>query len=453
LVRKELYRSALPDYFSFQSFGYPLSPIKGITQIEAGSFLKIRNGSVAKGNYWEIGKQSSSIDLEGKADVQNEVRRLFRNSIQQRLISDVPIGAFLSGGIDSSAVVAMMAEVSSAKPSTFNISFSEKEFDEAPYAELVARKYNTDHHTIKLSKKIFLEALDQALSAVDSPSADGINTYVVSKAIREAGVTVALSGVGGDELFAGYPFFERYRRLYEYKGIFNSTRGLRKMMSSIIDKKDFPRRQRVASMLRADKVSIDRFYPEFRRILTTERISSIIRSDWDHITVLENELAFKKEILDALPALSQVSVADYLGYTQQTLLKDTDQMSMAVSLEVREPFFDHELIDFVLQVPDQIKRPVYPKSLLVESIKPMLPDEIVFRKKQGFLFPWKLWMKKEIYEFCNTRITRMSERDFINGAVLRNYWNRFQKGDPSVNWTELWLFVVLEYWMEKNGIQ
>jgi asparagine synthase (glutamine-hydrolysing) len=150
--------------------------------------------------------------------------------------------------------------------------------------------------------------------------------------------------------------------------------------------------------------------------------------------------------------LSQVSAAEYLGYTQQTLLKDTDQMSMAVSLEVREPFFDHDLIEFMLAVPDQIKFPKFPKSLLVESVAPLLPDEVVHRKKQGFLFPWELWMRRELKSFCEKQIAGLSERQFINGKELQAYWKRFLNNDPSVRWTELWLFIVLGYWLDKNHI-
>jgi asparagine synthase (glutamine-hydrolysing) len=134
------------------------------------------------------------------------------------------------------------------------------------------------------------------------------------------------------------------------------------------------------------------------------------------------------------------------------LLKDTDQMSMAVSLEVREPFFDQDLVEYVLAIPDRIKRPAYPKSLLVESLKPMLPDEIVFRKKQGFLFPWNIWLKKELRSFCEQRIRNMADRPFINGGALLAYWQRFLNGDEKTRWSEIWLFVVLEYWLEKNGV-
>lgn len=125
-------------------------------------------------------------------------------------------------------------------------------------------------------------------------------------------------------------------------------------------------------------------------------------------------------------------------------------MSMASSLEVREPFFDHDLVEFVLHVPDEQKYPAYPKKLLVESLDGLLPNEVVHRKKQGFVFPWKEWMKNELRGFCEAQLVAMSHRDFINGPQLMLYWKKFLSNDPSVRWMELWLFVVLEYWLQKN---
>ncbi|HEY4154852.1 MAG TPA: asparagine synthase-related protein, partial [Puia sp.] len=165
------------------------------------------------------------------------------------------------------------------------------------------------------------------------------------------------------------------------------------------------------------------------------------------------QLESKRSALIKLPFFSHVTAAEYLGYTQQTLLKDTDQMSMANSLEIREPFFDQDLVEFLMSVPDHFKVPVYPKSLLVESLKPLLPDEIVHRKKQGFVFPWNEWIKHELRDFCNTQIDRMCQRDFIRGGSLKTYWMRFLSGDPNIRWQEIWLFVVLNYWMEKNGCE
>ena len=190
-----------------------------------------------------------------------------------------------------------------------------------------------------------------------------------------------------------------------------------------------------------------------RQIISPEALRKLTRlQDGDPQTLLR-QLLEKKDDLAALPYYSQVTAAEYLGYTQQTLLKDTDQMSMANSLEIREPFFDQDLVEFVMSVPDQFKQPLYPKSLLVESLKPILPDEIVHRKKQGFLFPWNKWMRKELHDFCDQHISQMAERSFVQGDGLRSAWKRFLDGDTNIRWMEMWLFVVLNYWMEKNQIQ
>jgi asparagine synthase (glutamine-hydrolysing) len=261
---------------------------------------------------------------------------------------------------------------------------------------------------------------------------------------------VALSGVGGDELFAGYPFFKQYLQLKKYQSVWHSAAMLRKGASLVLGNHN--KALRIKQLLKAPAASIRYFYPEFRRIIAPGLLASLTRWEGNDKTLLEKQLALLPPSLEAYPLLSQVSIAEFIGYTQHTLLKDTDQFSMAVALEVREPFFDHDLVQFVLAIPDQLKYPSYPKQLLVESLQGLLPDEIVHRKKQGFVFPWSVWMKKELRTFCEIRLQRIAQRDFINGKNLLAYWQRFLNNDITVRWMEIWLFVILEYWMEKNGI-
>jgi len=451
-VPRKLNQEALAGYFSYQSVGYPYSMIEGISQLEAGSYMRIKNGKAVTKKYWDITERGNAGDMSDESRIKKQIRSLLASSVERRLVSDVPVGAFLSGGIDSSAVVGLMAEVSTAKPNTFNISFSEEEYDESGYAELVARKFNTHHTKIKLEPSVFLDELEDALGAMDIPSGDGVNTYVVSRAIRNAGITVALSGVGGDELFAGYPFFKQYLTLQKGNALYKGTGWLRKPVAALLGGSHSNRNERFSQIVAADAPAIENMYPVFRQMLSAKLIHKLTRLEFSG-TALQEQLAGKSSRLQLFPLLSQVSIAEYLGYTQHTLLKDTDQMSMAVSLEVREPFFDHDLVEYVLQVPDRFKNPVYAKSLLVESLKPLLPAEVVHRPKKGFLFPWSVWMKNELKSFCETRINRLSQRPFIQGGQLQQYWQRFLKGDPSVRWGELWLFVVLEYWMEKNNVE
>ena len=457
LVSRKLNHHALLDYFSYQSVSYPYSLIEGIRQLEAGSWIKLGKGMTEKKRYWDVADIKMNFDFTDRSATLKKIRQLMLQSVERRLVSDVPVGAFLSGGIDSSAVVGLMAEAGDSRPNTFNISFEEKEYDESRYAEIIAKKFNTRHTRLLLKPSDFLDELENALNAMDTPSGDGINTYTVSKAIRQNGMTVALSGVGGDELFAGYPFFDQYLQLQRMKWIWKLPAGMRKQAASLLSPGrggGEGRKGRMMQLLKLDDCSIGQAYPVFRQILSPSLLRQLtsIADPGDLMTSLQQELMDRREKVDRLPLLSQVSVAEYLGYTQHTLLKDTDQMGMAASLEIREPFFDQDLVEFVLAIPDDLKKPVYPKSLLVESLKPLLPDEVVFRRKQGFLFPWNDWLKNDLRSFCEKHIYNMAGRPFIKGQALLDYWHRFLSGDKNTRWSEIWLFIVLEYWLEKNEV-
>ena len=453
LVKRKLNETALRDYFSYQSFSYPHSAIEGICQLEAGSWIRVKDGKTHKEVYWDVTTASAQQEVTDTKKVQQRIRELMLQSVERRMVSDVPVGAFLSGGIDSSAIVGLMAEAGTARPNTFTIAFAEKEFDESPYADIIAKKFNTQHNSILLKPTVFLDELKNALDAMDIPSGDGINTYVVSKAIAGQGMRVALSGVGGDELFAGYPFFSQYLKLHKGRGWWNLPGILRRSAAAMALPGHSGKKDRLRQLLGSPSPAIGEVYPILRQVLPPrfiDRMTSLGNGAFD--TDLRKDLIGKAGSLGKLPLLSQVSAAEYLGYTQHTLLKDTDQMSMAVSLEVREPFFDQDLVEFILSVPDSIKKPLYPKSLLVESLKPLLPDEIVFRKKQGFVFPWDVWLRNDLRAFCDIHIRNMAKRPFIQGDQLLRHWHNFLKEDKSIRWLEIWLFVVLEYWMEKNNV-
>src|SRR5579863_4254959 len=451
VVKPKIDQGAIAEYFRYQSVGFPFSPVEGIRQIEAGTWMRIKNGQIHSRKYWDPTAANYDFDFTSEKDVRKKVRDLMLQSVKRRLVSDVPVGAFLSGGIDSSAVVGLMVEAGDPSPYTFNISFDESAYDESKYADIIAKKFNTRHVQVRMKPEVMLGELTNALDAMDTPSGDGINTYVVSKAIHKEGIRVALSGVGGDELFAGYPIFENYIRLQQKNWIWKLPSSLRNSMSGLLGKGEI--KDRIRQLLAAASPAIAYSYPILRQILSPAALMDMTYLNESERETLSDQLLAKQRALMKLPYYSQVTAAEYLGYTQNTLLKDTDQMSMANSLEIREPYFDQDLVEFVMSVPDQFKVPVYPKSLLVESLKPLLPDEIVHRKKQGFVFPWKEWMKNELRSFCETRIHHIAQRNFIQGDHLKNTWKKFLSGDPNIRWQEIWLFVVLEYWMARNSIQ
>ncbi|HRD54368.1 MAG TPA: asparagine synthase C-terminal domain-containing protein, partial [Flavobacteriales bacterium] len=386
----------------------------------------------------------------------SEVRDRLSRAVEKRLVSDVPFGAFLSGGIDSSAVVGLMAQASDQPVHTFSVVFDEEAFSEAKYARIVAGKFRTKHTAIRLQPAEMLRLLPDALAAMDHPSADGPNTYVVSKVTKDAGITMALSGLGGDEVFAGYPVFARTLALWNKRWLTQFPRGLRAMAASAIAAaRPGIASDKLGELLRLPAFSVDDTFPISRLTHTDQDLRRLLQRGAfppNRVAEVMHGL-IREQGGHALPFLSQVSLGELSTYLQSVLLRDTDQMSMAHALEVRVPFLDHELVEFVLGVSDAQKFPRTPKRLLVDSLGDLLPAEIVNRPKMGFTLPWELWMRNELRGFCEERIARLDARpEFRRGAVTGG-WQRFVAGDKRVNWSRLWSLVVLGDWLERNGIE
>lgn len=453
-VPKKVNKKALDDYLKYQSFTAPYTLVENILQVPAGAYMIYKDGRCETKVYWDVTEKRAEIADQDPAGIRKRIEELLYRSVERRLVSDVPLGAFLSGGIDSSAVVAIMSRVSRSRTKAFTLAFEEKEFNELPYAEMLAKKYQVDHSVVMVRPQDFLDKLPTTLDAMDSPSGDGPNTYVVSEAIRKSGITVALSGIGGDELFAGYPMFRQFHRLKQLAPVFDHIGTLRKLAAAFIPSGD-RKLNTVKSLLSSPDSDITNIYPNFRQIHNTDKIRCLRAATGRPATAaftLEEELKAKRAAIDRFEPLAQVSIADYLGYTQNVLLKDADQMSMAVSLELREPFFDHDLVEYVLNIPDNIKFPAYPKKLLVESLGDLLPQEIVFRKKQGFVLPYDLWMRGDLRRFCDEKIRGLAARGIFEEEKMVAYWNRFLERRSNIRWSDIWIFVVLEHWLEKNQV-
>lgn len=448
LVPKKINREKLYTYLTYQTVHAPYSIVEGVQQLNPGEYAVLQGGVFTKEKYWHL-EGNGPVDAGQYADyetVKKNVRRLLTQAVERRLVSDVPLGAFLSGGIDSSAIVALMAEVSGRAVDTFSVVFDEKQYDESEYSALVAKLYNTNHHPILLKPTDFLDALPQALKAMDMPSGDGVNTYVVSKVTKAAGVTVALSGLGGDELFAGYSIFNNFMQL-QRSPLWKVPRPVRSVgarVAGLFLKSH--QRARVVEIASAQGPNIEEVYPAFRKLLTANDLGLSNGKSRDAV----RELLASNANLKKLPLLSQVSVADISTYTQNVLLRDTDQMSMAHALEVRVPFFDHHLVEYVVQVPDQWKNPEYAKKLLVESLHPLVPNEVVFRQKKGFELPWKVWMKTDLRSFCEEKLARFNGRGLVSPDLLTQLWSAFSTGKNDNLWSRIWIFVVLEDWLERN---
>ena len=376
--------------------------------------------------------------------------------MELRLRSDVPLGAFLSGGIDSSAIVGLMKQATEQRISTFSVTFNEGEFDESPYSRLIAQRFDTDHHEIRLTPDAFLEDVPSALEAMDHPSGDGPNTYVVSKATKAAGITVALSGLGGDELFAGYPVFQRTKSLWDQRWLGSWPKGLRKLAGGAYAayKKDITAYKK-AEALAGDYFDLLHTYPLSRQVFLERDIRRLAPGLAAHPNAVYNHLLEElgpKSRGEKLPMLGQVSIAEMGTYMQHTLLRDTDQMSMAHALEVRVPFLDHNVVASALSVSDEDKWPHSPKQLLTDALPELLPREVIDRPKMGFTLPWEVWMRTALKPMCEEGLEVLSELGAFAEQEVQSTWNAFIQGSPRWSFSRVWSLVVLGHWMKQNRI-
>lgn len=446
-----LNKEVLAEYAMYQTVMAPNTIIKGIKMLMPGHLIECEGETASLSQYYSINKVKDSSKDQSYKNVCSQVNDLLSLSVQRRMIADVPFGAFLSGGIDSSAIVALMCKVSTEKVQTFNISFDESEFSESKYARMIAKKFNTTHHEIKLTPTDFLNQLPEALAATDHPGGDGPNTYIVSKATKNAGVTMALSGIGGDELFAGYDVFKRMHELQNKAWINIFPQFVRKGIGfGIKTKKKNIGGNKINELLSQPKINFATAYPLNRSLFSFTELGKLMLSP-QPFNSINQFVSSVPQIQDHL--LSSVSMCEIGTYMQNTLLRDSDQMSMAVALEVREPFLDYSLMEYVLGINDAYKFPHSPKKLLIDSLGDLLPNEIVNRPKMGFTLPWKHWLKNELKDFCELQVLLLEKKNlFVKGSV-HDLWKRFLAGDNLVSWSRIWHLVVLNNWMDTNHIE
>jgi asparagine synthase (glutamine-hydrolysing) len=457
LVPRQVDPGALVDYLRYATVHAPSTLVKEVRMLMPGHLLRWKAGRSTEHRYWHLvhqaRREASDLPL---ATVKREVHDRLARAVEKRLVSDVPFGAFLSGGIDSSAVVGLMAQATMAPVHTFSVVFNEERFSEERYARIIASKFNTRHTAIRLKPADMLRYLPEALAAMDHPSVDGPNTWVVSKVTRESGITMALSGLGGDELFAGYAVFSRTLGLLKRNWITAVPKPLRVAAGAAYKgARRTAAATKAAELLKARSFAVEDTYPLSRLTFTNAELRSFLRGQElpDNAVQAIISHLLHHEHGSTLPLLSQVSIAELSTYLPNVLLRDTDQMSMAHALEVRVPFLDHELVEFVLGVNDRHKFPATPKQLLVDSLGDLLPREVVDRPKMGFTLPWEQWMRNELRSWCEARLARLGERAAFDAHGIQQLWVRFLAGDKRVTWGRVWYLVVLSDWMERNGIE
>jgi len=459
LVARRIDPAGLANYLTFGSSYDPLTLIDGVHALPAGHSLVWKDGLVQQSPYWDLVDDPLSSAESGRPistderGVTDSLRSLLEESVRMQLVSDVPVGVFLSGGIDSSALVSILSR-SGVRPSTFSIVFKEADFSEAQHSRAVAAKFQTDHHEIEVSQLDVLAAVPDALRAMDLPTMDGVNTFFVSREARKAGVKVALSGLGGDEIFAGYSSFrtiprvERITRSWKHLPAFGRA-GLASVFGALAPDSDQNRKLELM-MFDGGKgihpyfVSRMLFVPEQRNLLLRDQNES----------ALETAAAAQQDRLRRALCLDPVNRVSYLEsrcYMLNTLLRDSDFMSMSQGLEVRVPLIDHQLAKTVLALPGKWKLNGTPKKLLVNALEGSLPDEIIHRPKRGFTLPFEHWMRQEL----RPEIEPVLAPDRINGGPLggvlrgdevQKVWQSFLR--RTVSWSRPWSLFVLQRWSE-----
>ncbi len=432
-IDKTLRPDAIYDFFAYQYIPDPKSIYQHIHKIKPGHFLTINKDGFSEKRYWDITFDNNAKLSE--SEIKEELLDLIRHCTKQRMISDVPLGAFLSGGVDSSGIVALMAQQSD-QVTTCSIGFDEKRYNETEFAQIVAKQYQTDHHEYVVESG-FEKNLEEIAKFFDEPFADQslVPTFYVSKLARQA-VTVALAGDGGDEIFAGYEKYlvdqtENMLRdkipLFLRKQIFNRISGTLKQLP-------FAFARRAGSLLHS--LSLD---PAAAFYVSNAQIDDMT---WQDLVTD----AFQKTLGDYHPSeisikayndnngpdhVSRILYTDMKTFLPGDILVKVDRMSMAHSLEVRAPLLDHRVIEYAARIPSQLKlKKQEKKYILKECFKSLLPDEILYRKKMGFSVPLASWLRHELKPICERELFAENSclLSYFDPAKIRNYWDQHQSG-------------------------
>jgi asparagine synthase (glutamine-hydrolysing) len=455
LIPRKISPAGVTSYLRYGSVSSPLTMVQGIKSLEPGHFLVVKVGedglkTEAVSYIGDLFERPSGEHISDRREAVEIVKATLQESVRLHLVSDVELAAFLSGGIDSSAIVALMSRVADVRPKTFSVVFAEDKFNESPYATEVARKFDTEHREIPLTEKDLLAMLPRALAAMDQPTMDGINSYVISGAVKESGITVALSGLGGDELFAGYPSF---RRLQQFRSLGSLPSPIRRVVARIGRATlGGSVQQKKAWDLMSGGPSAWNTYAISRRLFS-EADTSVLGGAKGIFTHSESPASFGAENLS--DSLNEMSVYEMRGYMANTLLRDTDQMSMAHSLEVRVPFIDIEVVRLVLGLPGAWKiNGGRQKPLLQDALGDLLPERIRNRPKMGFTIPFQKWMRSLLRDEVENTFadTGLFESIGFGSGGARDVWRRFLIAPEKVGWSRPWALYVLGRWCAMHQV-
>jgi asparagine synthase (glutamine-hydrolysing) len=456
---------SLEAYLTFGSLVEPCTLVEGVFSIPPGHCLSFSADAPpvkpSPKPYWVY--SDAARHQEGPApknlrEAAKLLRPLLEETVRDHLISDVPLGVFLSSGLDSTSLVAL-ASRSQSELHTFTVIFPEQRFSESKVSRQTAKRFNTRHQEVLLTPDMLVAQVDDAVKSLDQPSMDGLNTYFVSRAARQNGLKVTLSGLGSDEIFGGYSTFVStpraafvaglgrwipapFRRLTAGAAVrIAAGDAVRKAAAAWRSPRDFPHAYYFTRLL---------FTPSrVRRLLAPYFESGEYSRDHENPwRERMRETALQAAQLDSF---TSVSCFELQSYMVNTLLRDTDSASMANSLEVRVPFLDHRLVEFVGRLPRSAKyTPEVPKSLLVEALSDLLPDEVVGQSKRTFTLPWDVWLRGSLGVRLSQELANLTPplRQYVNPRAVRGAWQNFVIGQT--NWSRPWSLYVLNEWVRHH---
>jgi asparagine synthase (glutamine-hydrolysing) len=472
VVAKQISPDALTAYLLFGSVSEPVTMIEGVFSLPPGHrmllYVPERRRTPRARPWWDPGQSPAARDTRKPQDIPSAARRLrplLEDAIRAHLIADVPVGLFLSSGLDSGAIAALAARIQPGIRS-FTLTFPGTQYDEGALAHVVAERCATQHTDVPLEGGAVVGRLEEALAALDQPTADGINTYFVSWAAREVGLKVALSGLGGDELFAGYQTFgdtRRFDRLVRMAWFVPAP--LRRAAEPILGR--LAARQRgpdasskaVAAWRSPDVLPHPYFFAralfpvtELSRLTEPRFRSSSVHADG--VSLEPTWLGWLERAADAARKLQPIAGAAWLemrSYMTSMLLRDTDSVSMARSLEVRVPLLDTPLVEFVSSLPDAARyRPDTQKALLVQALGDILPPQVAAQQKRTFTLPWEEWLKGPLRKRLESSFADSAPAlaAHLRANGVRDVWTAFLAGKTS--WSRPWSLYVLNEWSRRH---
>jgi asparagine synthase (glutamine-hydrolysing) len=444
--------AAIDAYLTHQYVPSPQTAFRGIEKLPAGHFLTCdRSGTLEVSSYWR--PPSPPKLTESRTEIERRLRDTLRGAVRKRLVSDVPLGAFLSGGVDSSAVVALMAEESGQRVKTFSIGFDEASHNELPYARLIAERYGTDHHEFVVKPEA-ADVLPRLVEQYNEPFADSsaLPTYYLSKLTRDH-VTVALSGDGGDESFSGYASYEQVARWQHADVIPRPVRralggGVNRVLDLMPAQRHAARVSRAARMFAEDlpgryALQMTLVKPQEKAATYTPQFESLIGESSNGT----NGLPWGPE----MDAIDWMSRHDQSHYLPDCLMVKVDIASMAHSLEVRCPLLDHEVVELAAAIPSAMKRDATGGKLILKSaVRDLIPEPILTRHKTGFGIPIARWFRGELQPLLRETLLDAvaRKRNLFQPAAIRRMVDDHVEGRR--DWSNrLWAFVALELWFRR----